>query len=184
MIMIQNSNVPEVTCSKHCWKMLLTKKQSELVQQVDNNVYMWNVVEHNCPQRLMPLFNPQEYNQTKQKQNHCTVSTQQRRRVPLLVLEPLIGAIGLSMLRIAFGKHPLYCVIFPIFPLVTLYQFWTHIPNTGGRMDFARWRCKPNSASSNLQALYTDFVVCNCSTNELSSKLVQREKSFARKEDF
>ena len=33
MILKQNPNAPEVTCSKHCWKMMLNKNGSQFVQQ-------------------------------------------------------------------------------------------------------------------------------------------------------
>ena len=98
MILIQNSNALGVTCviivGKCCW----TKSSRNLF----NNIYTWNVFERNRP---------------KQRINR-TVSTQRRRHVSWLVLEPAIGAVGLSTLRIAFGNHPLNCVILPIFLLV------------------------------------------------------------------
>jgi len=78
---------------KYCWKMLLNKKQSEFVQQ-------------RC------------WTKSPQQTINRTVSTQRRMRVYWLVLEPSIGAVGLSTLRNRLENHPLKCVILPIFPLV------------------------------------------------------------------
>jgi len=44
-----------------------------------------------------------------------------------------------------------------------------------------RWKFNLESLSSNLQAHLADFVSCNWSTGDLSSKFVQRGKSYARK---
>jgi len=104
MILVQNSNM----CN-YCLEMLLNKKQSEFVRQ------------HLHVKRCWTKLPQQRINRT--------VSTQRRTRVCWLVLEPSIGAVGLSTLRNMLENHPLNCVILPIFLLLI---------STGGYQDSAR----------------------------------------------
>jgi len=98
MILIQNSNVPGVICviivGKCCW----TKKQSEFVQQHLHVKRCWT--------------------KSPQQRINRNVSTQRRTRVCWQVLEPSIGAVGLSTLRNMLETQPLNCVILPIFLLL------------------------------------------------------------------
>jgi len=118
MILVQNSNVPGVTCviivGKCCW----TKRQSEFVEQHLHVKRCWT--------------------KSPQQRIHRTVSTQRRTRVCWLVLEPSIGAVGLSTLRNMLETHLLNCVILPIFPLlfgtncvfvITQYRSWNNFHN-------------------------------------------------------
>jgi len=94
MILVHNSNAHGVTCviivAKCCW----TKSS----QQHLHVKLCWT--------------------KSPQQRINRTVSTQRRTRVCWLVLEPSIGAVGLSTLRNMLENHPLNCVILPIFPLL------------------------------------------------------------------